>query len=65
MLARKMDRLGTETAFVMLSKAKALEQEGKTITHLEIGEPDFDTPLHIKDACIKAYRTIKLTTLPV
>jgi len=54
MLAKSFDRLGTETAFVMLAKAKALERQGKTITHLEIGEPDFDTPEHIKDECHKA-----------
>jgi len=54
MLAQSFERLGTETAFVMLAKAKALERQGKTITHLEIGEPDFDTPKHIKDECHKA-----------
>jgi len=54
MLAKSFGNLGTETAFVMLAKAKALERQGKTITHLEIGEPDFDTPDHIKDECHKA-----------
>jgi aspartate/methionine/tyrosine aminotransferase len=40
-----MARLGTETAFEVLNKARALERQGKSIIHLEIGEPDFDTPL--------------------
>ncbi|TET68762.1 MAG: pyridoxal phosphate-dependent aminotransferase, partial [Candidatus Zixiibacteriota bacterium] len=40
-LANRMSRLGTETAFVVLAKAKALEAKGKKIIHLEIGEPDF------------------------
>jgi aspartate/methionine/tyrosine aminotransferase len=45
-----MDRLGTESAFEVLAKAKALEQSGREIVHLEIGEPDFDTPAHISAA---------------
>jgi aspartate/methionine/tyrosine aminotransferase len=49
-----METLGTETAFEVLAKAKALEKQGKEIVHLEIGEPDFDTPKNIKDAAIKA-----------
>jgi len=49
-----MKRLGTETAFEVLAKARALEAQGKTIIHLEIGEPDFDTPLNIKNAAKKA-----------
>lgn len=49
-----MKTLGTETAFEVLAKAKALERQGKDIVHLEIGEPDFDTPKNIKDAAIKA-----------
>jgi len=52
--AKRMETLGTETAFEVLAKAKALEKQGKTIVHLEIGEPDFDTPKNIKDAAIKA-----------
>ena len=44
-LARRMSRLGTETAFEVLNKARALERQGKSIIHLEIGEPDFDTPV--------------------
>jgi len=49
-----MSRLGTETAFEVLNKAKVLEQQGKDIVHLEIGEPDFDTPKNIIDAAIDA-----------
>jgi aspartate aminotransferase len=49
-----METLGTETAFEVLAKAKALEKQGKEIVHLEIGEPDFDTPRNIKDAAVKA-----------
>ena len=55
-LAERMSRLGTETAFVMLAKAKQLEAQGKEIIHLEIGEPDFDTPRNIIDAAIDALR---------
>ena len=53
-IADRMKRLGTETAFEVLAKAKALEAQGKTIVHLEIGEPDFDTPANIKAAAKKA-----------
>jgi aspartate/methionine/tyrosine aminotransferase len=49
-----MENLGTETAFEVLAKAKALERQGKNIVHLEIGEPDFDTPKNIKEAAVKA-----------
>ena len=49
-LAKRMTRLGTETAFEVLVKAKALEAKGHDIIHLEIGEPDFDTPPNIIDA---------------
>ncbi|HVP26680.1 MAG TPA: pyridoxal phosphate-dependent aminotransferase [Candidatus Bathyarchaeia archaeon] len=49
-----METLGTETAFEVLAKAKALEKQGKDVVHLEIGEPDFDTPRNIIDAAIKA-----------
>jgi len=54
MIAQRMERLGTETAFDVLAKAKALEKQGKKIIHLEIGEPDFDTPTNIKTAATKA-----------
>jgi aspartate aminotransferase len=53
-LAKKMQNLGTETAFEVLARAKALEAQGHDIVHLEIGEPDFDTPKNIKDAAIRA-----------
>ncbi len=53
-LAERMSRLGTETAFEVLAKAKSLEARGKEVIHLEIGEPDFDTPRNIIDAAIKA-----------
>jgi aspartate/methionine/tyrosine aminotransferase len=49
-LAQRMARLGTETAFEVLVKARALEAKGRDILHLEIGEPDFDTPRNIIDA---------------
>ncbi|HEY6205302.1 MAG TPA: pyridoxal phosphate-dependent aminotransferase [Chthoniobacterales bacterium] len=53
-LAGRMARLGTETAFEVLVKAKALEAQGRDIVHLEIGEPDFDTPRNIIDAAVDA-----------
>ena len=53
-LASRMERLGTETAFSVLAKAKALEAEGRGIIHLEIGEPDFDTPSHVVEAGCRA-----------
>jgi aspartate/methionine/tyrosine aminotransferase len=53
-LAQRMSRLGTETAFEVLAKARALEAKGQDIVHLEIGEPDFDTPPNIVDAAIDA-----------
>ncbi len=55
-LAQRMSRLGTETAFEVLNKARALERSGKNIIHLEIGEPDFDTPANIVEAGIDALR---------
>lgn len=55
-LARRMGRLGTETAFEVLVKARQLEAQGKDIIHLEIGEPDFDTPANVADAGIKAIK---------
>jgi aspartate aminotransferase len=53
-LAKRMARLGTETAFEVLVKARALEATGRDIVHLEIGEPDFDTPHNIIDAAADA-----------
>ena len=55
-LADSLARLGTETAFSVLARAKALEGEGRSIIHLEIGEPDFDTPAHVVDAAYRALR---------
>ena len=55
-LATRMNRLGTETAFEVLLKARALEAQGREIVHLEIGEPDFDTPSNIVEAGITALR---------
>jgi aspartate aminotransferase len=55
-LARRMSRLGTETAFEVLNKARALERQGRSIIHLEIGEPDFDTPSNIVEAGVTALR---------
>ena len=56
LLARSLERLGTETAFETLARAKALEAEGRRIIHLEIGEPDFPTAPHIVEAAAKALR---------
>ena len=53
-LASTMSRLGTETAFSVLARAKELERAGKNIIHLEIGEPDFDTPRNIVEAAKRA-----------
>jgi aspartate/methionine/tyrosine aminotransferase len=53
-LASRMSRLGTETAFEVLNKARALERQGKQIIHLEIGEPDFDTPANVVEAAVEA-----------
>ena len=49
-LARRMERLGTETAFEVLAKARRLESEGMDVVHLEIGEPDFNSPANVVDA---------------
>ncbi len=55
-MATSLERLGTETAFSVLARAKALEREGRDVIHLEIGEPDFPTPLHICDVAAEALR---------
>jgi len=55
-LAASLERLGTETAFSVLAQAKQLEREGKDVIHLEIGEPDFDTPAHVTEAAYAAMR---------
>jgi aspartate aminotransferase len=49
-LAERMNRIGVETAFEVLVRARALEAQGRDIIHLEIGEPDFNTPRHIVEA---------------
>jgi aspartate/methionine/tyrosine aminotransferase len=53
-LAKRMARLGTETAFEVLVKARTLEAQGRDIVHLEIGEPDFDTPRNVIDSACDA-----------
>lgn len=53
-LAARMSRLGTETAFEVLARARALEAQGREIIHLEIGEPDFDTPDNVVLAGVRA-----------
>ena len=53
-LARRMSRLGTETAFEVLARARMLEAEGMDVVHLEIGEPDFDTPENVVRAGVDA-----------
>jgi len=55
--ARRMVDLGTETAFEVLAKARQLEAQGRTIVHLEIGEPDFNTPAHIVEAAVSSLRS--------
>ena len=55
-LSERMARLGTETAFEVLVRARALEAKGRDNVHLEIGEPDFDTPSFITEAAIEALR---------
>lgn len=54
--AARMQRLGTETAFEVLAKAKRLEADGRSIVHLEIGQPDFPTPPHVVEAAVAALR---------
>jgi len=49
-LVERMSRLGTESAFDVLARARALEQQGRSVIHLEIGEPDFPTPAHVIEA---------------
>jgi aspartate/methionine/tyrosine aminotransferase len=55
-LTEAVSRLGTESAFEVLAKARALEATGRQVVHLEIGEPDFDTPPHIVEAAVGALR---------
>src|SRR5215472_6631713 len=53
-LAERMSRIGVESAFDVLVRARALEARGRSVVHLEIGEPDFPTPAHIVDAAKQA-----------
>src|SRR5919107_409969 len=53
-LASRMQGIGTETAFEAAARAKALEESGRDVIHLEIGEPDFDTPANIREAAKRA-----------
>ena len=55
-LSERLARLGTETAFEVLVRARALEAKGRSVIHLEIGEPDFDTPAHVTEAAIAALK---------
>ena len=55
-LAASLERLGTETAFSVLARAKELEAAGRDVIHLEIGEPDFATPAHVVEAGVAALR---------
>jgi aspartate/methionine/tyrosine aminotransferase len=59
--SRALDRLIGEGAFVVLARARELEAQGRHIIHLEIGEPDFDTPQNIKDACVKYLKDHRYT----
>ncbi|MCL5952355.1 MAG: pyridoxal phosphate-dependent aminotransferase [Chloroflexi bacterium] len=63
-VAQRMSRLGTETAFEVLAKAKALEAQGRQIVHLEVGEPDFPTPENIVEAGIRALKEGKTKYTP-
>jgi aspartate aminotransferase len=54
-LAERMSRIGTETAFEAAARARALEATGRSVIHLEIGEPDFDTPANIREAAKLAF----------
>ena len=63
-VARRMTRLGTESAFEVLLKARNLEAQGREIVHLEIGEPDFDTPANVIEAGVEAFNvsgSVKVT----
>jgi len=60
-LASRMERIGTETAFEAAARARALEATGRDVIHMEIGEPDFDTPRHISEAASHALLDDKMT----
>src|SRR2546423_12625517 len=63
-LADRMSRIGTESAFDVLARAKNLEAQGRDIVHLQIGEPDFDTPAHVTEAGIQALRDVYTHYVP-
>jgi aspartate aminotransferase len=63
-LASRMERIGTETAFEAAARARALEATGRDVIHLEIGEPDFDTPRHVSEAASRALLDEKMTHYP-
>jgi aspartate/methionine/tyrosine aminotransferase len=56
-IAERMSRLGTETAFEVMVRARALEAQGNDVVHLEVGEPDFDTPSNVIDAGVAALQS--------
>ncbi len=60
-LADRMERIGTETAFEAAARARALEATGRDVIHLEIGEPDFDTPRHISEAASRGLLEERMT----
>jgi aspartate aminotransferase len=53
-IASRMATIGTESAFEVSARARALEAQGRSIIHLQIGEPDFDTPAHVREAAKRA-----------
>jgi aspartate/methionine/tyrosine aminotransferase len=59
-----MGLIGTETAFEAAARARALEATGRDVIHLEIGEPDFDTPRHVSQAAVHALLDEKMTHYP-
>jgi aspartate/methionine/tyrosine aminotransferase len=59
-----MERIGTETAFEAAARARALGATGRDVIHLEIGEPDFDTPRHVSEAASRALLDEKMTHYP-
>jgi len=63
-LASRMERIGTETAFEAAARARVLEATGRSVIHLELGEPDFDTPRHISEAAVQALLEGRMTHYP-
>ena len=59
--AIRMDRIGTETAFEAAARARALEATGRSVIHLELGEPDFDTPRHVGEAAVRGLLDDRMT----